>query len=159
MAKTTSFGFTNSPSEATGHMNLYNLGVLENYALVLDEPTECRLVNTTAPVDREEILSYRAKDLNKINTNLNVQNPSPVAGGIQYQVQLEAILTTEDSTTGFRVDEPIVVQISVRHQKSGNITPEHVTTLVTRAASHLYTDEGNWRFRELMRSSLKPTTD
>lgn len=159
MALTTSFGFTNTPAEPAGSLDLYNLQVLENYALVLDEPTECRLINTTAPVDREEILSYRAKDIKNVSTNLNVQNPSPVTGGIQYQAQLEAILTTEDATTGFRVDEPIVVLISVRHQKSGNITPEHVLTLVSRAASHLRTEENAWRFKELMRSSLKPTTD
>jgi hypothetical protein len=159
MAMQTSFGFTNTTTSSTRSTTLCDPGVLENYALVLDEPTECRLVNTTAAVDREEVLSYRAKDMNKINTNLNIQNPSPVAGGIQYQVQLEAILTTEDATTGFRVDEPIVVQISVRHPKSGNITPYHVSEMIQRAVSLMQTDTGAWRIKELMRSSLKPTTD
>jgi hypothetical protein len=159
MAMATSFGFNNKAASSTRTTTLCDPGVLENYALVLDEPTECRLINTTAAVDREEILSYRAKDMNKINTNLNVQNPAPVAGGIQYQVQLEAILTTEDTTTGFRVDEPIVVQISVRHPKSGNITPYHVSEMIQRAISLMQTDSGNWRIKELMRSSLKPTTD
>jgi hypothetical protein len=159
MAMSTSFGFTNTTTAAHRSTTLCDPGVLENYALVLDEPTECRLINTTAPVDREEILSYRAKDMNKINTNLNIQNPSPVAGGIQYQVQLEALLTTEDAETGFRVDEPIVVQISVRHPKSGNITPFYVSEMIQRAISLMQVDSGQWRIKELMRSSLKPTAD
>lgn len=159
MAMTTTFGFSNTTTSQSRSTTLCDPGVLENYALVLDEPTECRLINTTAPVDREEILSYRAKDMSKINTNLNIQNPSPVAGGIQYQVQLEALLTTEDAETGFRVDEPIVVQISVRHPKSGNITPYHVSEMIQRAISLMMVDSGAWRIKELMRSSLKPTTD
>jgi hypothetical protein len=159
MALTSSFGFTNTTTAVTRDVPMYDMDIVEDYALVVDEPTECRLINTTAAVDREEILSYRCKDIAKVNTNLNVQNPNPVSGGVQYQVQMEALLTTEDAATGFRVDEPIVVLVSVRHPKSGNITPTHVATMVSRAASALQTDDGSWRFKELMRSALKPTTD
>lgn len=159
MALTSTFGFTNTTATTSRAVSLYDMDITTDYALTLDEPTECRLINTTAAVDREEILSYRCKDLAKVNTNLNVQNPNPVGGGVQYQVQMESILTTEDASIGFRVDEPIIVQISVRHPKSGNITPTHVATMIQRAVSALETDSGAWRIKELMRSALKPTTD
>lgn len=159
MSYATSFGFTNTDATVSRTVSLYDMDITSNYALRMDEPTECRLVNTTAAVDREEILSYRCKDLTRVNTNLNIQNPSPIAGGVQYQAIMEALLTTEDSTTGFRVDEPIVVTISVRHPKSGFITPAHVATMIGRTASALETDAGQWRIKELMRGALKPTVD
>lgn len=159
MAITSSFGFTNVTPTTSRTVAMYDMDITTDYALTLDEPTECRLINTTAAVDREEILSYRCKDLARVNTNLNVQNPSPVSGGVQYQVQMEALLTSEDASVGYRVDEPIIVQISVRHPKSGNITPAHVATMIGRAASAMETDSGAWRIKELMRSALKPTAD
>lgn len=159
MAITTSFGFTNNADKTGRTVQTKDLGLLTNYALVLDEPSEARLVNTTTAIDKEEFLSYRCKDLKTVNTNLNIQNPSKVSGGVQYQVQAEAVLTTEDTSTGFRVDEPIVVQVSVRHPKSGNITAEHVETMLQRAVSALLKDTGAWRINELMRSALKPTEE
>jgi hypothetical protein len=159
MAKTTTWGYENSSSAAHRTAPLYDLGILENYALVLDEPTECRLINTTAPVDKEEVVSFRAKSLPRVNTSLVIQNPGPVAGGIQYQVQSEAVLTTEDPDTGFRVDEPVIVQISVRHPNSGNISPSAVDQQIRRTISYMMTDDGEWRIKELMRSALKPTVD
>jgi hypothetical protein len=159
MAYSTDFGFTNRDATAARAVPLYDMDITSNYALQKDEPTECRLVNTTAAVDREEILSYRCKDLTRVNTNLNIQNPSPVQGGVQYQVVMEALLTSENPDTGFRVDEPIVTTISVRHPKSGFITPDHVATMIGRTASAFETDAGQWRIKELMRSALKPTED
>jgi hypothetical protein len=156
MAKTTSWGFTNGSAAATKSVQLFDLDST-SYALVSDEPTECRLVNKTAPIDREENLSFRCKDLPRINTTLEVQNPSKVSGGVQYQTQLEAIATTEDPDTGFIVNEPVIVQISVRHPKSGNISSAMVTQMITRALSASINADGTWRVDELMRSALKPT--
>lgn len=159
MSKTTSFGFSNQTISTAKQFTLYDLGVLGNYALRRDEPTEVVLVNNTTAVDKEEILAFRCKDMSHINSSLNIQYPSPVAAGIQYQVGLEVTATTEDPATGFRVDEPIVAQLTIRHPKSGNITAEQVNTVVSRLISAALKTDGTWRFNELMRSALKPTED
>jgi hypothetical protein len=156
MAKVTSFGFANSSAAASKSVPLFDLGY-SNYALVADEPTECRLVNKTAAIDREENISFRCKDIARVNTTLDIQNPPKVQGGVQYQIQAEAVLTTEDPDTGFIVNEPIVVQLSVRHPKSGNITDAMVQTMISRTVSACLNADGTWRVSELMRSALKPT--
>lgn len=156
MATTTTYGYTNGATAATKAVTLLDLDSTK-YALVLDEPTECRLINTTASVDREETLSYRARSLSKVNTTLEIQNPSKVQGGVQYQVQTEAVLTTEDPTTGFVVNEPVVVNINVRHPRSGNVTAVFVQQQILRTLSGFINADGTWRIDELMRSALKPT--
>jgi hypothetical protein len=158
MAKVTSFGFTNGSEAASKSVPLFDLGY-SNYALVADEPTECRLVNKTAAIDREENISFRCKDIARVNTTLDIQNPPKIQGGVQYQIQAEAVLTTEDPDTGFIVNEPIVVQLSVRHPKSGNITDAMVQTMISRTVSACLNTNGTWRVSELMRSALKPTRD
>lgn len=157
MAVTTSAGYSNRATSDTRAIVTYNLGVTNNYALRRDEPTEVVLVNTTTPVDVEEILTYRCKDMSRINTALNIQYPSPVSAGIQYQVAIETTFSTVNSDTGARVDEPIVAQLTVRHPKSGNITDTQVAEVVSRLLSAAMKDNGDWRFNDLMRSALKPT--
>lgn len=158
MALQSSFGFTNTTPSSTRVVNTYDLGLLDNYALTADEPTECMLKNTTTPLDVEETVAFRCKNIDRVNTTLISQYPSKVRTGIQYQVQLEAMLSTTDSTNAdFRVDEPIVAQITVRHQKSGNITAAHVEQLLGRAISALMKNSGAYRVNDMMRSALKPT--
>lgn len=156
---TSSFKFGNATESATREIKTYDLGVVENYALTSDEPTVVVLKNTTTPIDAEEILSFRCRDMGKVNTNLNIQYPGVVQSGIQYQAQLEAVLSTQDAETNFRVDEPIVVSLSIRHPKSGNITEANVVTLVERLLSAMMKDDGSWRINDLMRSALRPTAN
>jgi hypothetical protein len=158
MALQSSFGFTNTTASSTRQVQTYDLGLLDNYALTMDEPTECMLKNTTTPLDVEETVAFRCKNIDKVNTTLISQYPSKVRTGVQYQLQLEAMLSTTDTTNpDFRVDEPIVVQLTVRHQKSGNITAGHVVELIDRATSALMKDSGAYRINDMMRSALKPT--
>lgn len=159
MSKTSAFGFTNT-SDSTNSVVPKALGLTSNYAVTRETADESCLNNKTAPIDVEEIISFRSRNIQTVNTDLNIQYPSPVKAGIQYQVMIEDTLSTTDSTDAdFRLDEPIVAQLTIRHPKSGNITGALVGTVVTRLISACMKADGSWRFEDLMRQAERPVVD
>lgn len=159
MAKVSAFGFTNKTA-GSNTVTPLALGLTTNYAVETDRDNTAVLNNKTAPVDIEEKVSYRTRNIKTINTSLNIQYPSKVKGGIQYQVMVEDTLSTTDTTDpNFRVDEPIVVQLTIRHPKSGNINNAVIGEAFTRLVSCLMKTDGSWRFDDLMRSAERPVTD
>jgi hypothetical protein len=157
--KSSSFGFTNA-TDSSNEVTLKALGLTSNYAVKTDTADTAVLNNKTAPIDVEEILTFRSRDIQTVNTDLNIQYPSPVKKGIQYQVMIEDTLSTTDTADAdFRVDEPIVIQLTVRHPKSGNITSTEVGTVFTRLVSALMKADGSWRFDDLMRAAERPVVD
>lgn len=159
MSKVSAFGFTNATA-GSNTLTPLALGLTTNYAVKADTATEAVLNNKTAPIDVEELVSYRSRDIQTVNTNLNIQYPSPVKSGIQYQIAVEDTLSTTDTVDAdFRVDEPIVMTLTVRHPKSGNIGNTQVATVFTRLISALMKTDGTWRFDDLMRSAERPVSD
>jgi hypothetical protein len=159
MAKISQFGFTNS-TDSGNSIVPKALGLTSNYALTDEDANNSVLSNKTAPIDAEEIVTFRSRRIATVNTDLNIQHPSQVKNGIQYQVQLEDVLvTTDDADTSFRVDEPIVALLTIRHPRSGNITEAHVATVFNRLVSCLMKTDGTWRFADLMRGAERPIAD
>lgn len=159
MAKTSSFGFTNV-SAGTHDVDQVALGLTTNYALMSDASDVVKLNNKTAPIDAEEIISIRSRDVAGVSTDANIMYPSNVKKGIEYSIRLDEVLSTTDSADpNFRVDEPIVCSIAFRHPKSGNITSSHIATVFARAISVLMKADGTWRFDDLMRSAERPVVD
>jgi hypothetical protein len=159
MARTSAFKFTNTTA-GTNDVDQIALGLTTNYALMADGNDVVKLNNKTAPVDAEEIISLRSRNIAKVSTDANIQYPSPITGGIEYSVRVDDVLSTTDSAdANFRVDEPIVCSITFRHPKSGNISGSQVATVFTRALSALMKADGTWRFDDLMRSSERPVVD
>jgi hypothetical protein len=159
MAKTSTFGFTNT---AAGSHDITPpaLGLTSNYALAEEDANNAILNNKTAPIDAEEIVTFRSRGIAQVNTDLNIQYPSKVKSGIQYQVQVEDVLMTTDSDdASFRVDEPIVALLTIRHPKSGNINSQIVGTVVNRLLACLMKADGTWRFDDLMRGAERPVVD
>jgi hypothetical protein len=136
------------------------LSLVSNYAVTEDTARAAVLNNKTAPIDQEEIISFRSKDLPNINHSLVIQNPAKVDAAMQYGVQIEEVLTTTDSDDpSFRVDEPIVITATVRHPKSGNFTNSIVAQAFVRMISSLVRADGSWRFDDLMRSAERPAAN
>jgi hypothetical protein len=160
MSKTSTFGFTNT-DDGTVTLTPKALGLTSNYAVSADVSDQAILNNKTAPIDLQEVISYRSMDINNLKSNaVNIQYPSPVTAGVQYSVQVTDTLSTTDSNdASFRVDEPISVTISVRHPKSGNIGSAQVATVMMRALSSLVKEDGSWRFDDLMRGAERPIVD
>lgn len=157
MAKTAEFGFTNTSESSVG-ITPVKLGANTNYALISDEPTECITSNTTCPVDLEEIITYRCKRIPTVNTAATVQHPNIVKNGVQYTVAVDDVLRVTDDD-GDITDHPIAGYLVLRHDLSGDITNEHLATVVTRILSACRNDDGTWKFDKLRRSALKPTAD
>lgn len=160
MAKQSSFGFTNTDIGQNSVTPL-DLGLTSNYATTTESSNQAVLNNKTAPIDLQEVISFRSEDIANLKANaVNIQYPSPVKQGVQYSVMVTATLSTTDTTdASFRVDEPIQVTLSFRHPKSGNITSSQVSTVFLRAISSLMKEDGTWRFDDLMRGAEKPVVD
>lgn len=159
MAKATSAGYTNNTAN-TLVLNPTNVKLVTNYARIEDEATTCVLSNKTAPLDQGELITLRANDISKVSSTQIIQNPSSVRNGIQYVIKVEDILRTVDSTSGAIImDEPLVAYLTIRHQKSGNITSTMVVDIVKRVIGACVRNDGTWRFDDLMRSALAPIND
>jgi hypothetical protein len=159
MSKVSAFGFTNTTAGGNT-ITPKALGLTSNYAVKSDTADTAVLNNKTAPIDVEEVITYRSRDIQMVNTSLNIQYPSPVKKGIQYQIVVEDTLSTTDTADAdFRVDEPIVCQLTIRHPKSGNIGNAQVATVFERLISSLMKSDGTWRFDDLMRSAERPVVD
>jgi hypothetical protein len=159
MAKVSAFGFTNTTA-GSNTVTPIALGLTSNYAVKADTADQAILNNKTAPIDIEEIVTFRSRNIPTVNTSLNIQYASPVKSGIQYQVMVEDTLSTTDSVDAdFRIDEPIVMQLTVRHPKSGNIGNAQVGAVFLRLISSLMKTDGSWRFDDLMRSAERPVAD
>lgn len=159
MAKTSSFGFTNT-ADGTTTVTRKNLGLLTNYAVTEDAADSAVLSNKTAPIDQGEIIGYKSRLIPNVRNDLNIQYPSPVTGGIQYVIEDQCLLSTVDSDdASFRVDEPIFAQLLIRHPRSGNITNAIVGTVVQRLISAAQRADGTWRFDDMMRSAERPVVE
>jgi hypothetical protein len=159
MAKVSAFTFTNKTASANTITPLA-LGLTSNYAVSTEVANQAVLNNKTADIDAMELISYRTQSVKSVANNLDIRNPAKVTSGIQYGVQVEETLVTTDSDDAtFRVDEPIVASINIRHPKSGNIDNSVVAEVVLRLISSLMRADGSWRFDDLMRSAERPIAD
>lgn len=159
MARSSSFGFTNTTDQTSG-VTVKKLGLVSNYAVTGQTAKTASLANKTAPIDVEELVTFQSFGINRVDTGLNIQYPSPVQKGVCYQITEEATLSTTDSADAdFRVDEPIYASLQIRHPRSGNITGAHVATIVARLLSACMHDDGTWRFDDFMRGAERPIAD
>lgn len=158
MSYTSLFGFSNT-TESTHTVAPIAIDPCTNYAKIEDEANACVLSNKTTPLDQGELISFKANKLEKVSTSQLIQHPSIVKNGIQYVIKAEEILRTTDATGAIIMDEPVVVYLTIRHQNSSNITSNHVSQVVNRVLGACRRSDGTWRFDDLMRNALEPTTN
>lgn len=156
MAKTSSFGYKNKIT-AQRTLDEYKMGLTTNYALLTEDPDQVILDNTQAPLDQQEKITFQSRTLPRVNSSLVNNYPAPTNGGIQYVVKVEELLSTVDADSSYRVDEPIVMYLVVKHPRSGNITSDTITEVWNRLVGSIKKADGKFRWSELMRSALKPT--
>jgi predicted RNA-binding protein with TRAM domain len=159
MANTSTFAFTNTTDLSTS-VTITGIKPKTNYALIAEQPTFVESQNKTAPLDQGERMTFRCQDVDKVSTAQVIQNPGKVKNGVQYVVKLEEILRTADGEGNIIMDEPIVMYLTVRHQKSGNIRASHLDTIFKRLLGAMYDETaGEFRWNDLMRSALLPVED
>lgn len=154
-----SYAFTNTSNMTGVTVTPVDIKPVTNYAKTVDEPTVVVLSNKTCPLDQGELLTFRANEMDHISTSLAIQNPTKVRNGVQYVVKLEEILRTKDANGTIISDEPVVAYLTVRHQKTGNISESLVNQIVNRLMGAIYKEDGTTRLADLMRSALVPVED
>jgi hypothetical protein len=153
------WGFTNVTRNENASLDMIDLKLKTNYAVVETASGYCRLDNKTAPIDQSENITLRFNNINNVGNSLVNHHPSNVKGGIQYLVKVDALNRTENATTHDIVDEPVTVQITVRHGVSSNIDADKVKTLLSRAVSALFKSDGTLRITDMMRGGVDIDAD
>lgn len=153
MAKTTSWGFTNTSQLTTGiKPNVLNL--FSEYSRKELGDGQTAYINLTSPNETMERITVKAKEIPNVKIAKNIAYPAKVQTGCQYSVQVEDILSTTDSADpAYRVDEPLAITLTIRHAQSSNITSAHVEAAVCRALGALYYADGSSRIPRLCRQS------
>lgn len=159
MSRVSQFLFTNTTA-GSHNLTPSKLGLTTNYAVITDTANRVVLSNKTTPIDALERVTYSSEDTKGVGNGLNIQHPSPVKSGIMYQVKVEETLrTTETTDASYIVDEPVILSLSVRHPKSGNITGTLVGQAFMRLISAVTREDGTFRFDDLMRSAERPVSE
>jgi hypothetical protein len=158
MAKSAAFSYTNKTA-GTNTVTPLALNLPANYALTRDEADVVQMSNKTAPIDAEELVQFRSRNLPEMSTFAHIQNPSPVKTAMEYSLRLDEVLSITDSAdASYRVDEPITCTVTFRHARNGLITNSVIGEVFLRAISSLMKADGSWRFEDLMRSAERPVT-
>lgn len=165
MAKTTSFGYTDTAAGGVTTKNLVRASL--NYAVdfVALDKSEMRFVgaNQTSPVDQQESIRVQASEIADVykGTAIDPSAYAPSRQGISVLAQVNDILRVTDSVdTTYQVDLPISCHIVVKIPKNANITAANVQTVVGRAVGLLFNtnDDTTSRIAALMRGACTPPT-
>jgi hypothetical protein len=132
------------------------LGLTTNYAVITDEPSQVVLDNTTASIDQQELISYRRRRVGTVNTDLNIQYPAPVKGGVTYAYQIEETVV-ETTAAGDRYDHPVKLYLTVVHDMSGVVTNADLSKTLRRLLSAIPVDStGDFVLLNTARGALRP---
>lgn len=154
---TSSLGFTNT-SEGVAYPTV-DLKIGANYGQVnAPKPAEeTRLMNKTGPVDQKELISYRNRRIDAVNTYNKIYYPARVTAGQEFGVRLDEILRTSDENGYIICDEPIVLSISFKAPMSSNLTNEVLNAVFQRAIGALdQNNDGTLDWMSLMMGATNP---
>lgn len=159
MALTANFSFTNT-SEASNSLKYVNLDPVSDYGLTHDEPNRVSLTNKTASIDQPELITYQADRVGSVNSYVTNSNPPKVQDYLRYGVRVDELLrVTSSDNDNYVVDYPIVMNITVKHAANNLITADMIKQVFQRLLGTLVRDDGSYRFDDLMRHSLRPTSN
>lgn len=152
-----SLGFTNTAAgtAVTGT----DLKITSNYGQI-NAPSpaeETRLKNKTGPVDQKEILSYRNRHIDAVNTYNKIYYPARITAGQEFGIRLDEILRTEDENGFILCDEPIVLSVSFKAPMSSNLTNDVLNTIFKRMMGAVPIGaDGSMDWLSLMMGSTNP---
>lgn len=167
MAVVTEYKFENVESVDYQTKKFTKLQFEDDYALVKAADNEVVYDNLTAPTDAREKITFFRRDHEKVDTGLDINYKSN-AKACTYGVKVEDTLVTTGGTTSTmasdetRLEDPVIVTISIKHPKDGVITDAAINTALWRAISAFYFgvdasgSSGSLedRFNELLRGQL-----
>lgn len=154
---TSSLGFTNVTAGVTCPTT--DLQISANYGQInAPKPAEeTRLMNKTGPVDQKELISYRNRRIDAVNTYNKIYYPARVTAGQEFGVRLDEILRTSDENGYIVCDEPIVLSISFKAPMSSNLSNGILNQIFQRAIGALdQNNDGTLDWMSLMMGATNP---
>lgn len=159
MALTSTFGFTNV-TDATDTLKHVQIKPVTGYSVRKDDPDQCVLLNSSTLYDQPELVTYQVGSLKRIPSLIDNTHPPKVVEGIQYGIRIDELLRVSSSTNDTYVEDlPIVMNLSIKHVRNGQITSAHIETLFKRLLGACVKADGTTRFNDLMRSAIRPSVD
>lgn len=161
MALVKSFGFTNTKvNENVTVLKPVDINPVTDYAERVNSSDDCQYVNNSSPIDQSEVISFKTADLKQVNQPQTNLYPPTVPAATQFVVKVDELLSvTDDNNADYRVDLPISAYLTVRFNKSGQISADDLQVVVNRLIGMMYKDDGSSRIPELMRQCIRPTSN
>lgn len=159
MAISSTFSFTNNTEMSNVTVKPVDLKPTTLYGVTEDTATSCCLANKTCKSGRRELLSYQGTDIPKVSTRNTILNPGKVTSGRNVIVRLDEVLTTEDGNGAVIQDDPIVLMLQIRTTNSPYVSADHISQCFKRLVGACMTEDGAFRFNDLLMSALRPTTN
>lgn len=157
MAITSGFAFTNATATTHKAVSLLDLDE-NNYSLPKRVgENELRYENLTdGSTLTSEVIRVRTQTGGKVDTVLNVENPTKATSSRIFSVTLEDMLITTDTVDPtYEVDNPIVAKLSIAIPRDKNITASHVNTVINRLLSLFQDTSGSSKVASLMQGGLE----
>lgn len=140
MARTISTGYTDTAISGVTSLN-FPRGLINfkaDFRVQKNNTNDVTLINLTSPVDQPEKFRFAISDIANIYTNTGI-DPSVWGANRQGQsllIQVSEVFSVTDSADpSYRVDLPVVCNITLKTPKSGLITNEAILGLLGRAVS------------------------
>lgn len=171
MAKTGGFSYTNTTATTHKTISLYDLKELENYGTNGGDGIRTYTNTQASSSDAPERFSFFSSTKKNIGTSLPVAYPSQrrtaasdknssVAEGVKYGLKYEAIHTTTDSGDAtYRVDRPVVAELSLAHEVVDTLTVSQLMDVLGRMYSFLEKENGTSRLADLMGGIIQINAD
>lgn len=160
MAKTINKGYSTASETALVTAAVgFDYGA--DFRVKSNTPGEAKLVNTTTPIDRPEIMRIAYSEVNDVysNTQIDTSVQATSHKGVQILVQLTEVWSiTDDTDAEYRVDLPISAHLVLKVPASELIASSDVLALTNRLIGGLYDGQAvdTTRVQSLLRGALLP---
>lgn len=136
-----------------------NLQFGSYYGMIASEKPgeESRFKNSTGPADAREIISYRTRPINSVNSYNKIYYPARVTSGEEFGIRLDEVLRTKDENGFIIADEPIVLSVSFKAPLSNNMTNDVLEEVFQRFLGAIPVDsDGKHDWMQIMTGTTNP---
>lgn len=163
MAKTTSFGYTDTTDGGTTRtFTRANLNWPADFVATEKSDKKFQGANKTSPIDQLETVRVQASEIADVYKGTSI-DPSVYAAsrkGLSVVAQVNDILRVTDSVdTTYQVDLPISCHMVIKVPQNSMITADNVMAVVGRALACCFDSNQitSGRISNLLRGAMTPT--
>lgn len=142
--------YDNDSKQDQATLKFQKLHMASEYGKDTINGTETKYANGSSSRTQPEYITYRAKSIPKVNSDIKVSNPAAVKTAMQATIQIDTIAVSTDSVTGNIVEYPCKSYLTINVP---NAVPDSIVEeLINRQISAAYNDAfDECRFTTLLR--------